>query len=123
MHIRAMYPIQVLAVLLAGATMVACAPMQDEQVHPRHHPGRSVDAMAPPASGVHPGQGDMMGASSAGSTGSTAPADREAMCARYRGMRDAPDERARQAMMDREMASMPPEMRWRHMEMMGRHCQ
>lgn len=65
----------------------------------------------------------MMGASSAGNTGSMAPADREAMCARYRGMRDAPDERARQAMMDREMASMPPEMRRRHMEMMGKHCQ
>jgi len=113
----------VLAALVAGAALSACAPMRGDQDHPRHHPGRSVNAMAPPASGVHPGREDMMGASRAGSTGSMAPSDKEAMCARYRGMRNAPDERARQAMMDREMASMPPEMRQRHMEMMGKHCE
>ena len=123
MHIRTLSSMHTLAVLVAAAGLAACAPMQGGQDHPRHHPGRSVDAMAPAVSGMHHGRDNMMGASSAGATGSMAPADREAMCARYRGMRDAPDERARQAMMDREMASMPPEMRRRHMEMMGRHCQ
>lgn len=123
MHTRMMHPMHALAVLVASAALAACAPMQGDRDHPRHHPGRSVDATAPPASGMHPGREDMMGASRAGSTGSMAPADREAMCARYRSMRDAPDERARQAMMDREMGAVPPEMRRQHMEMMGRHCQ
>jgi hypothetical protein len=49
--------------------------------------------------------------------------DKEAMCAMYRNMRDAPTEQARQAMMDRNMQGMPPEMRQQHMEMMRQQCQ
>lgn len=130
MKTRPIQPMCMLAVLLAAAGLTACTAMQQDQDHPRHHPGRSVDAMAPPA-GQHAARGEMgggmmggmMGGSTAGMTGSMGPADKEAMCARYRAMRDAPDEPARQAMMHREMGAMSPEMRQRHMDMMRRQCQ
>lgn len=101
-----------------AAALAACAPMQQDQDHQRHHPGRSVDAMAP-----SPGQHSAQGGMGAGMSGGMGPADKEAMCARYRGMRDAPDEQARQAMMHREMGAMSPEMRQRHMDMMRKQCQ
>ena len=126
MKTRPIRPMCILAGLLAAAGLSACTAMQQDQDHPRHHPGRSVDAMAPSA-GQHSARGEtgggMMGGSAAGVTGSMGPDDKEAMCARYRGMRDAPDEPARQAMMHKEMGAMSPEMRQRHMDMMRRQCQ
>lgn len=118
MKTRPIDPKYLLAVLLAGAGLAACAPTRQDQAHQRHHPGRSVDAMAPSA-----GQQSAQGGMGAGMSGSMGPADKEAMCARYRGMRDAPDEQARHAMMHKEMGAMAPEMRQRHMEMMRKQCQ
>ena len=118
METRPIDPKYILAVVLAAAGLAACTPMQQEQDHRRHHPGRSVDAMAPSA-GQHAAQGGM----GAGMSGGMGPADKEAMCARYRSMRDAPGEHARQAMMEREMGAMSPEMRQHHMDMMRKQCQ
>jgi hypothetical protein len=71
--------------------------------------------------GSHAGCG-MMGANTAGCPGGMQQ-DKDAMCAMYRDMRDAPNEQARQAMMDRHMQAMSPEMRQHHMEMMRQQCQ
>jgi hypothetical protein len=49
--------------------------------------------------------------------------DKGRMCSMYRGMQDAPDDQARQAMMDRLMPGMSPDTRRRHMEMMRQQCQ
>jgi hypothetical protein len=38
-------------------------------------------------------------------------------------MRDAPDEQARQAMMERQMQGMSPQMRQQHLDMMRQQCQ
>ncbi|WP_136218200.1 hypothetical protein [Massilia sp. Mn16-1_5] len=105
---------RILALLLA-AGLAACAPMRQDQDHQRHHRGQQ-------SAGREMGAG-MTGGAAAGMTGSMGPMDKEAMCARYRGMRDAPDEQARQAMMHKEMGAMSPEMRQRHMEMMRKQCQ
>jgi hypothetical protein len=64
----------------------------------------------------------MMGASKGGWSGGMQQMDMEAMCAMYRSMRDAPSEQARQAMMERHMPNMSPEMRLHHMEMLRQHC-
>jgi hypothetical protein len=74
---------------------------------------------------------------SAGTTGSAAgcgmmtdcaaaqgqPMNKDAMCAMYRDMQNAPNDQARQAIMDRQMQGMSPEMRQRHMDMMRQQCQ
>lgn len=49
--------------------------------------------------------------------------NKDAMCAMYRSMQNAPTEQDRQAMMERNMQGMSPEMRQRHMEMMRQQCQ
>ena len=67
--------------------------------------------------------GDSQAGSQTGSAGGTQRMNKEDMCAMYRNMRDAPNEQARQAMMDRNMQGMSPEMRQRHMEMMRQQCQ
>jgi hypothetical protein len=55
--------------------------------------------------------------------GAMQPMDKETMCSMYRSMRDAPNDQARQAMMDRQMKGMSREMRQQHMEMMRQQCQ
>lgn len=52
----------------------------------------------------------------------TPDANTEAMCAMYRGMRDAPSEQERQARMEARMGGMAPAMRQQHMEMMRQRC-
>ncbi|GAB3466123.1 hypothetical protein GCM10027321_31960 [Massilia terrae] len=49
--------------------------------------------------------------------------NKESMCAMYRAMQNAPTEQDRQAMMERNMQGMSPEMRQQHMEMMRKQCQ
>lgn len=48
--------------------------------------------------------------------------DKDAMCALQQDLRAAPDEPARQAIMERRMQGMSPEMRQRYVEMMRQHC-
>ena len=82
-----------LAALLAAAGMSACTAPSGGNMHTHHHPGQM-------------GQGGM---------------DMQRMCAMHRDIQTAP-EGQRQAMMERHMQQMSPEMRQRHMEMMRQHC-
>lgn len=65
----------------------------------------------------------MMGAGHVAGPGGIQHMDKDAMCAMYRSMQNAPTEQDRQAMMERDMQGMSPEMRQRHMEMMRQQCQ
>lgn len=124
---------------LAAVSLVACAaPPPGGQDHVRHHPGQTGNATVPQAaatSGAH-GSGMMAGAMmgngancammGSGTTGGACHMQhmsKEQMCAMYRSMRDAPNEQARQAMMERHMQGVSPEMRQQHMEMMRQYCQ
>jgi hypothetical protein len=131
--------------LLAAASLAACAGPRVDDQH-QHHAGQSAagssgmsaqgGTMGGAMTGKHTGCGmmgaataanqsgcPMMGGSEAASTGAMQATDKGALCSMYRGMRDAPDDQARQAMMDRLMPGMSPEMRQRHMEMMRQQCQ
>jgi len=133
---KPIFSIQFLATLAAAASLAACANVPGDQDHGAHHPGQSASTMAGSqgscgmmggATAGNQAGCDMMGGSQAGGqTGSAAgmhQMNKEDMCAMYRSMRDAPNEQARQAMMDRNMEAMSPEMRQRHMEMMRQQCQ
>jgi hypothetical protein len=118
----------ILAGLAATVVLVGCA-SPGAGDHGEHHPPQSESA-----SGSSAAMGGTMGA---GMTGSAAgcgmmtdcaaaqgkPMDKDAMCTMYRNMMSAPDDKARQSMMDRQMQGMSPEMRQRHMEMMKQQCQ
>jgi len=132
---------------LAVASLAGCASPSDEQRDGMHHMGQSTNATAsgPSSQGgsaagtMAASQGGcgmmgagtsgsgsdcgMMGDSKAANPGAMPRMDKDAMCAIYRGMRDASTEQARQEMMDRQMQGMSPEMRQRHMEMMRQQCQ
>jgi hypothetical protein len=123
MLIKRSHPLHALAGIAAMAALVGCASTGD---HDRHHMDGSDSATT--ATG---------GTMSAGTTGSAAgcgmmtdcaaaqgqPMDKDTMCAMYRDMQNAPNDAARQAMMDRRMQGMSPEMRQRHMDMMRQQCQ
>jgi hypothetical protein len=64
-----------------------------------------------------------MGAGQSAGQGGMQHMDKDTMCATYRSMQTAPTEQDRQAMMDRNMQGMSPEMRQRQMEMMRQQCQ
>jgi hypothetical protein len=131
--------LRILAGLAVTAGLVACATPAADQDHAQHHPAQSTDMAAPASSGGSAAQGGMGSGAMMGSqsgcgmmggntTGSQAGCgmqhmDKDAMCAMYRSMRDAPTEQARQAMMDQNMKTMSPEMRQQHMEMMRQQCQ
>lgn len=132
---------------LVAASLVACAAPAADPGHARHHPGQTGNATPPASSATSGAQGGamgsgMMGGGMAGGTmmgsgGScammggdkTAGAcgmqnmNKDQMCAMYRGMRDAPNEQARQAMMDHHMQGMSPQMRQQRMEIMRQQCQ
>lgn len=126
-----------LAGLVAAASLVACANPGAGPEHEQHHARQSANAPGVGASGSSATQGGTAGGAMMGShadcamrdtgtggcAGGMRHTDKEAMCAQYRGMRDAPNEQARQAMMDGQMRNMSPEMRLRHMEIMRRHCE
>ena len=128
------FSIRAVVGLMAAAGLVACANPTGGADHAQHHPEQSATTAAPGSSGAqagmmggsmmgsHGGSG-MMGGATAGASEGMRPMDKDAMCAMYRSMRDAPNEQARQAMMDRQMQGMSPEMRQRHMEMMRQQCQ
>ncbi|ALK96093.1 hypothetical protein AB595_08615 [Massilia sp. WF1] len=138
---KTIHSFRILAGLAVTAGLVACAtPAADQdQHHARHHPAQSEDMAAPASPGGSAAQGGMGSGAMTGSqggcgmmggntTGSQAGCgmqhmDKDAMCAMYRSMRDAPTEQARQAMMDQNMRAMSPEMRQRHMEMLRQQCQ
>lgn len=123
MLIQRSHSIHALAALAAVAALAGCASPGD---HERHHADGADSATT--ATG---------GTMSAGTTGSAAgcgmmtdcaaaqgqPMNKDAMCAMYRDMQNAPNDQARQAMMDRQMQGMSPEMRQRHMDMMRQQCQ
>jgi hypothetical protein len=123
MLIKRSHPIHALAALAAVAALAGCASAGD---HDRHRMDGSDSATT--ATG---------GTMSAGTTGSAAGCgmmtdcaaaqgqtmNKEAMCAMYRDMQNAPNDQARQAIMDRQMQGMSPEMRQRHMDMMRQQCQ
>lgn len=129
--------LRIFAALTALASLVACATPGADQDHEQHHPAQSAGTTAPASTGGSAAQGGMaggamtgsqagcgmMGGSMAGGQTGCAHMDKESMCAMYRNMRDAPNEQARQAMMDRQMHGMSPEMRQRHMDMMRQQCQ
>jgi hypothetical protein len=138
MPIKPIPSIHVLAALLAAAILAACANPRGDQNHGQHHPGQSATSAAtvPAPPGASSSQGSMMGGPMTRSHGGcsmmgggrAAPGgmqhmDKEAMCSMYRSMRDAPSEQERRTMMERNMQSMSPEMRERHLEMMRQECQ
>ncbi|MBQ5948479.1 hypothetical protein [Massilia sp. ST3] len=101
-----------LAALVAASTLLACSA-----------PGPTDDAAR------QSGQ-SAAGATQAGSgmTGGMAPGasasdgmDMNRMCAIHREIRNAPPEQ-RHAVMERYFQQMSPEMRQRHMDMMGQQC-
>lgn len=123
---------------LVAASLVACAAPADDQRHTQHHPGQAENATAPATSATSAAQGGgMMGGTMMGSGsgcammggGKTDGAcsmqnmNKDEMCAMYRGMRDAQNEQARQALMERHMQGVSPQMRQQHMEMMRQQCQ
>lgn len=150
MSIKPALSIRTLAALAAAASLVACATPPGGQDHAEHHPGQSADTAAAGSAGTPSAQAGMMGGSMAGSQGGCGmmgsqggcgmmgssqaasqaagaggmqQMNKEEMCAMYRNMRNAPNEQARQAMMDQRMRGMSPEMRQQHMEMMRQQCQ
>lgn len=100
-------PVLRCAPLLIAGMLAACASPPDgnpadKDAHKAHHP----ETVA--SSGHRPGAGGAM--------------DRTAMCGRYEKMISQKTPADREAMMDRHMKSMPPEMQQRHMEMMQEKC-
>jgi hypothetical protein len=91
-------------------------------------PGASPAETAAAASGPSVAHGATMGGPggcpmmSAGCAGALRPGAMQAMCEMRRNLDEAPNEQARQAMMERGMPGMSPEQRRKHMEMMRRHC-
>jgi len=136
MSIKRPRSFRVMLGLLATAGLVACASPDGD--HGRHHADQSAETAGNGLPGGPRSTGGMMAAGMTGSNGSCPMTDcgnaaastqrqpmmdKDAMCAMYRGMRDAPTEQARQAMMERNMQAMSPEMRRQHMEMMRQQCQ
>lgn len=133
------FSLRILASLAVTAGLLACATPAADQDHAKHHPAQSAHMAAPDSLGGTAAQGGMgsgaMMSSQSGcgmvggnATGNQAGCemqhmDKDAMCAMYRSMRDAPTEQARQAMMDQNMKAMSPRMRQQHMEMMRQQCQ
>jgi hypothetical protein len=137
MLVKPIPSIHIVAGLVVTASLVACANPSGSGEHGGHHAGQPANATVPGPAGAPPAQGGMMGGgmtgshagcgmmgdSKAGCPGGMRQMDKETMCAMYRGMRDAPNEQARQSMMDQHMQAMSPEMRQQHMEMMRQQCQ
>lgn len=135
MFIKSTFSSRVLVGLMALG-LAACATPGGDGSHSQHHAGRSANMMPPGPSGAPPAQqgmmsgpmgsqggSGMMGAGAAGAPGEMQHMDKASMCAMYRGMQNAPNEQARQAMMDQHMQGMSPEMRQRHIDMMRQQCQ
>lgn len=128
--------LRILASLAVTAGLLACATPVADQDHTEHHPAHlaaskslgGTAAQSRRGSGVMMGSQDGCGMMGGDTTGNQAGCgmkhmDKEAMCAMYRSMRDAPTEQARQAMMDQNMKAMSPGMRQQRMEMMRQQCQ
>jgi hypothetical protein len=114
--------------LIITAGLVACANAGNGQQHEQHHAEQGASANQSVSSGASSSTGGMMGKGMTES-GAGCPMmgcgamDKEAACRMYRSMGDAPNEQERQAMMERYLQGMSPEMRQRHMEMMRQQCQ
>jgi hypothetical protein len=121
---------------LIALGLAGCASPDGEGRHMQHHTGGSANMVPQGPSGAssaqpgmmsgtmgsHGGSG-MMGAGTAGAQGEMQHMDKASMCAMHRNMQNAPNEQARQAIMDRQMQGMSPEMRQRQMDMMRQQCQ
>lgn len=106
--------------VLAALVLGGCAASHGGPSPGGHHAGPSTAAAAPPPSGPFYGLETTTGGSAAGSA--TRHSDEGAMCAMHQDMKNAPNEEARRAMVERHMQGMSPEQRQQHMEMMRRHC-
>lgn len=136
MPFKSIPSIPVLGALLITASLAACANPPGDQDRGQQHPAQAAPTTVPNPTGTsaqssmlggpmkegHAGCG-MMDACREARPGGMPHMDKESMCALYRSMRDAPTGRERQAMMERNMQGMPPEMRERHMEMMRQQCE
>lgn len=115
---------RILAALVAAVALGACATPEGGTDNVVHHADQEARcAVAGPA----PSGCGTMGSGMMGGTGSGGPMmagkmDKNAMCAMYREMHNAPPQQ-RQSMMDQQMKGMSPEMRQQHMEMMRQQCQ
>lgn len=149
MSSRTLPSIRSLVGLMTAASLVACATPPSDQDPARHYSRQSASAAAPGVPGSSSAQGGMAGSAMTGSdagcgmmgagmaasqagcpmmgdskaAGGMQHMDKESMCAMYRSLRDAPNEQARQAMMDRNMQGMSPGMRQHRMDMMRQQCQ
>lgn len=136
MRVKSISSIPVLGALLITASLAACASPRSDQDRGQQQPGRqSGPTTAPNPTGTSAQSSMLGGPMKDGHAGCGAMdycrearpggmqhMDKEAMCAMYRSMRDAPTVRERQAMMERHMQGMPPGMREQHVEMMRRQC-
>ncbi|RZJ84380.1 MAG: hypothetical protein EOO64_03980 [Massilia sp.] len=117
-----------LAALITAAGLSACTAPGGSDMHAHHHPAQTAGSAGRPSADMTMG-GTTGAATASGQPGAPATEghmgpggmDMKQMCAMHRDIQRAPDEQ-RQAMMDRHMQQMSPEMRQRHMEMMRQHC-
>ncbi|MEH6437802.1 hypothetical protein [Massilia sp. DD77] len=101
-----------LAALVAAATLLACsAPRATED---------SARQSGQSAAGATQSSSGMTGGMAPGATASDG-VDMNRMCAIHLEIRNAPPEQ-RHAVMERHFQHMSPEMRQRHMDMMGEQC-
>lgn len=108
-----------LAALLAAAGMSACTAPAGDNIHAYHHPGQTAGSAGRPSADMT--MGSSTGAATASGQMDQGGMDMQRMCAMHRDIQAAP-EGQRQAVMERHMQQMSPEMRQRHMEMMRQHC-
>jgi hypothetical protein len=108
-----------LAAVLVTAGLSACTAPAGGNMHAHHHPAQEAGSAGRPSADM--AMGGTAGAATASGQPGQGGMDMRQMCAMHRDIQAAPESQ-RQAMMDRQMQQMSPEMRQRHMDMMRQHC-
>ena len=105
-----------------GMALALAACSTPEHVHGGQAGHRHAAMHHTPAGAATMGHGGVSGtASGTGTTSGPAAMDMGRMCTLHRALRNAPPEQ-RQQLLEQHMKGMSPEMRQRHMDMMGQHC-
>lgn len=104
-----------LAALLTACAMPNKGAPTDDADHKAHHPEAAASS-APPSPAQRPGP------TGVGQMGMMDSMDMKTMCDMHKKMMSSKTPAEREAMMDRNMKSMSPEMRQKHMEMMEAKC-